>query len=304
MVYDCVIIGGGPAGLNAALVLGRARRSTLLIDSSKPRNAVTHASHGFITRDGVKPAEFRAIAHEELSQYPTVRRLEGEVAGLSSTESGFQVETAEGEKFAAGKLILATGLKETFPAIEGFHDFYGKSLFNCPYCDGWELKDKPLVLVTESNRALHMVKTVYNWSRDLVLCTNGHSIITDEQQRVLSGKGIRVITEPIAAFLGEEGRLAEVRFAGGSSIAREGGFVTPQFSQTTSFGEQLGCERNEMGGIVTDSFGRTSVKGVYAAGDTAVITPSQLIIAAAEGSRSAIGVNTDLTEEAWEDLAL
>lgn len=299
MQYDCAIIGGGPAGLNAALVLGRARRDTLLLDDNKPRNAVTHASHGFITRDGVKPAEFRSIAHEELSRYPAVRYKERRVTDVTRTEFGFQIETNEGERFDARKLIIATGLNEKFPAIHGFYDFYGKSVFNCPYCDGWELRDKMLVLVSEGQNVFHTAKLVYNWSRDLVVCTNGKSNLTVKQKETLLNHGINVITTPIAAFNGQDGRLAEVKFVDGTAIVREGGFVTPEFSQKAIFGQKLGCELHEMGGILTDGFGRTSVKGIYAAGDTSVIAPSQLIIAASEGSRAAMGVNADLTEEAF-----
>jgi thioredoxin reductase len=303
MQYECAIIGGGPAGLNAALVLGRARRNTLLLDDNKPRNAVTHASHGFITRDGVKPAEFRRIAHEEISRYPAVRYRESQVTDVMKTEFGFQLETNEGETFAARKLIIATGLKETFPSIAGLRDFYGKSLFNCPYCDGWELRDKKLILVTEGEHAFHTAKLIYNWSGDLIVCTNGKSNVTVEQQELLFNHGINVITTPIASFHGQDGQLAEVKFVDDTAIVREGGFVTPEFSQKAIFVERLGCERGEMGGLVTDAFGRTSVKGIYAAGDTSLIAPSQLIIAAAEGSRAAMGVNADLTEEGFYNTA-
>jgi thioredoxin reductase len=271
-----------------------------LFDNNKPRNAVTHASHGFITRDGVTPSEFRRIAHEEISRYPSVRYQKSEITGVSRTESGFRIETDQGERFEAGKLILATGLKEQFPLIEGFYDFYGQSLFNCPYCDGWELRDKPLVLVSESPNAFHTAKMIFNWSKDLIVCTNGSSALTDEQQRILHNNGIAVNSRPIAAFTGQNGRLEEVKFVDGTAIRRAGGFVTPQFSQKALFGEELGCDTKETGGIVTDAFGRTSVKGIYAAGDTSVIAPSQLILAAAEGSRAAMGVNMDLTEEAFQ----
>lgn len=297
MLYDCAIIGGGPAGLNAALVLGRARRQVILYDSNQPRNAVTHESHGFLTRDGIKPAEFRRIAHADIAKYPTVRIQQAEVTMIHRLYNGFEVITAQGERIEARKLILATGLREVFPDIAGLSQFYGKSLFNCPYCDGWELRDKRLIVVAEGPHLFHGSKIISNWSRELLICTNGHRSLTAEQIGLLQHKGMRVIQQPIAAFEGKDGQLEQVVFADGTKVKREGGFVTPKWVHAAPFGERLGCYTNEMGGIVTDGFGRTNVKDVYAAGDASVVAPSQLIIAAAEGSRAAIGLNGDLTEE-------
>lgn len=300
MIYDCAIIGGGPAGLNAALVLGRARRSVALIDNNQPRNAVTHASHGFITRDGITPAEFRRIAYEEVLRYPSVNHWQTEVTSVNKTEYGFEMFTSSGVSVQARKLILATGVKEIFPEIEGFYPLYGKSLFNCPYCDGWELRDQPLVVVSVYPSAFHTAKLLLNWSKDVVLCTNGHATLSVQQQEWLQSKGITVMEQPIGAFIGQNGYLEQVRFADGTHITRTGGFVTPKFVPKVSFGESLGCEMTELGGIRTDEFGRSSVAGLYAAGDASYFMPSQLIYAAADGSRSAIGVNMDLMEEYFD----
>ncbi|MCZ8514452.1 NAD(P)/FAD-dependent oxidoreductase [Paenibacillus filicis] len=297
MMFDCAIIGGGPAGLNAALVLGRARRNTVLFDNNRPRNVVTGESHGFITRDGVKPAEFRRIAHEDIDKYGTVRRVQTKIVDVRREGLFFRLATEEGEIVQARKLLLAAGLKETLPSVPGIHDFYGKSLFNCPYCDGWELRDRPLAVIAEQEHAFHMVRVVYNWSRDLVVFTNGRFNLSAEEKSRLSRKGIPVLEQRIASLRGQHGRLESVVLEDGREIRRAGGFVAPQWTQAAPFGDRLGCARNGKGGYVTDGFGRTSVKDVYAAGDTSVVAPSQLIIAAAEGSRAAIGVNTDLTEE-------
>jgi thioredoxin reductase len=301
MLYDCAIIGGGPAGLNAALVLGRARRNVALIDNNRPRNAVTHASHGFITRDGVTPAEFRRVAYEEVLRYPSVHHLQTEVVSITKNESGFEVLDSSGLRIQARKLILATGVKEIFPEIEGFYPLYGKSLFNCPYCDGWELRDQPLVLVSESAAIFHTAKLLLNWSKDLIVCTNGHASLSEEQKERLQSKGIVVMEQPVSAFIGHNGQLEHVRFTDGTQVPRVGGFVSPQFVQSTPFGEHLGCERTESGGIKTDEAGRTSIPGVYAAGDSSYFMPSQLIFAAADGSRTAASVNMDLTEEDFNE---
>ncbi|MGG1616836.1 NAD(P)/FAD-dependent oxidoreductase [Paenibacillus sp. NRS-1782] len=297
MIYDCAIIGGGPAGLNAALVLGRARRSVALIDNNQPRNAVTHASHGFITRDGITPSEFRRVAYEEVLRYPSVDHLQAEVVSIEKTESGFEVLDSSGLRIQARKLILATGVKEIFPEIEGFYPLYGKSLFNCPYCDGWELRDQPLVVVSESPGIYHTAKLLLNWSKDIIACTNGHASLTFEQKKWLQSKGIVVIEQPVTAFIGQNGQLEHVQFTDGTQVSRTGGFVAPKFVQSTPFAERLGCEKLESGGIKTDESGRTSIPGVYAAGDSSYFMPSQLIFAAADGSRTGMCVNMDLTEE-------
>ncbi|WP_232695806.1 NAD(P)/FAD-dependent oxidoreductase [Brevibacillus daliensis] len=300
MIYDCAIIGGGPAGLNAGLVLGRARRSVALIDNNRPRNAVTHASHGFITRDGVTPAEFRRVAYEEVRRYPSVDHLQTEVVSVGKIESGFEVLDSTGLRVKARKLILATGVKEIFPEIEGFYPLYGKSLSNCPYCDGWELRDQPLVVVSEYPTVFHTAKLLLNWSKDLVVCTNGQAPLLDEQKKQLHSKGIVVMEQPVAAFIGQNGRLEQVRFADGTQVPRTGGFVFPKFVQSAPFVESLGCEKTELGGIRTDESGRTSIPGLYSAGDASYFLPSQLIFAAADGSRTAMGVNMDLTKEDFE----
>ena len=185
MIVDCAIIGGGPAGLNAALVLGRARRRVLVFDDNHPRNAVTQESHGFVTRDGVKPHEFRAIAHQELRKYPSVDMQLVRVTAIRKASDAFAITTEQGEVFSAQTVLLATGLKDVLPPIEGLHDYYGKSVFCCPYCDGWELRDKPLVVISEGPHTFQLVKVVWNWSRDLLVCTNGYQVLTQEQQAAL-----------------------------------------------------------------------------------------------------------------------
>lgn len=296
MIVDCAILGGGPAGLNAALVLGRARRRVLVFDDNHPRNAVTQESHGFVTRDGVKPQEFRAIAHQELSKYPSVDMQPVRVTAIHKASDAFEITTEQGDGFSAKAVLLATGLKELLPPIEGLPDYYGKSVFCCPYCDGWELRDRPLVIVSEGPQTFPLVKVVWNWSHDLLVCTNGHQVLTEEERETLRKKGIEVVEDRITALVGKHGQLERIVFATQEARVRHGGFVASQLLQASPFGEELGCEMNGMGGIITDLFGRTTVPGVYAAGDASVVVPAQLIIAAAEGSRAAAGVNSDLTE--------
>lgn len=303
---ECAIIGGGPAGLNAALVLGRARRKVLLFDDNRPRNAVTGHSHGFITRDGVTPAEFREIGYAEVRSYPSVEVLSTRVRSVSRSErrkgreqdqrAAFELVSEEGTRFLAANVILATGLKETLPGVQGIYSFYGKSLFNCPYCDGWELRDKPLVIIAESERgAFHLPGVLYNWSRDLAVCTNGRKVLSEEQKQLLGKRGLTVIEDEISALEGQDGKLERILFRGHPGIERSGGFVEIRRHHAAAFAESLGCEFDGAGGIVTDEMGRTNIKGVYAAGDAVNFMQNQLIWAAAGGSRAAIGLNTDLS---------
>ncbi|SDM66874.1 NAD(P)/FAD-dependent oxidoreductase [Sediminibacillus halophilus] len=297
MLLDCVIVGGGPAGLNASLVLARAKKKIVLFDEDKPRNAVTYESHGFITRDRIKPSEFKRLAKEELEEYPSIEIQNQRVTDIQKEEGTFLVYANDGNSYRTRKVILATGLTDVLPDIKGIHEFYGMSLFSCPFCDGWELRDRPLVVVAEDERAMHGVKLIANWSKDLVVCTNGKTPFTAEQSELLLKKNIRVIDKEIESFQGDKGQLKIIRFKGGEELEREGGFVASELKQASSLIESLGCSLNTMGGVETDDFGRTEVEGVYACGDNALVAPAQLVIAASEGSRTAIGVVADLVNE-------
>ncbi|WP_426454440.1 NAD(P)/FAD-dependent oxidoreductase [Paenibacillus sp. S-38] len=295
-MYDAAIIGGGPAGLNAALMLGRARRTVVLLDDNKARNAVSRESHGFLTRDGIRPSDLRLLAQQELKKYASVTGAPDRVIQVERSGPGFKVVTEDGFTVMSRTLVLATGFKEVLPEIPGIREFYGQSLFNCPYCDGWELRDKGLVLVSDGLHLFQMAKLLVQWSRDLLVCTNGWNGMTPEQARALAARGIQIHFGRIAGLEGEEGQLKELKFTDGSSVLREGGFVKTQWVQGAPFGYRLGCRINAHGGLLTDSTGRTTVPGVFAAGDAAVSGPTLQIIAAAEGSRAAMGVNQYLTD--------
>ncbi|TWT09237.1 NAD(P)/FAD-dependent oxidoreductase [Planomicrobium sp. CPCC 101079] len=303
MILDCAVIGGGPAGLNASLVLGRSRRKTVLFDDNMPRNAVTSESHGFMTRDGIDPQEMKRIAQEELRKYPNVAIEKQRVKNIDKAGGLFRIETEDGSFFSAKNVILATGFKEVLPEVKDVEQYYGTSLFSCPFCDGWELKDRPLAVISENPKAFHMAKVVFNWTEDLAVCTNGKQILSEAEKTLLETKGIKIYEQEIHALIGKNGQLEKIEFKDGSAILREGGFITPEWVQASTFGSLLGCKLNVQGGIESDSMGRTTIDGVYAAGDTLITGASQLIIAAAEGSRAAIGVNAALIEEKFKSPA-
>ncbi|QPQ36774.1 MULTISPECIES: NAD(P)/FAD-dependent oxidoreductase [unclassified Lysinibacillus] len=297
-ILDCIIIGGGPSGLSASLTLGRARRNIALFDNSTNRNSVTQASHGFITRDGIKPQAFKETALKELENYPTVSYFTATVNEIIKDfgNERFIVKTSNSEEFVSEKIILATGIQEIF-TIPSIRRFYGKSLFSCPYCDGWEQKDKPLVVIAEKEEhVLHLTKLVYNWSQDLVVLTNGAQL-SKEGTMELQKHNIKMISEKIKDLIGNDGYLQKIEFETGATIRRTGGFVAPSYYRPNHFAERLGCDIHEDGKVITDGVGRTTQKNVYIAGETERSKPSSLMISAAKGNKAGVSVNTDLTME-------
>lgn len=297
-VLDCIIIGGGPSGLSASLTLGRARRNIALLDDGTNRNKVTQASHGFITRDGIEPQAFKEIALKELENYPSVSYFNATVTEIIKDigNDRFTVKTSTNQEFVSEKVILATGIQEIF-TIPSIKKFYGKSLFSCPYCDGWEQKDKPLVVIAEKEEhVLHLTKLIYNWSQDLIVLTNGFQL-SKEGKKELQLHNIQIISEKIKDLLGSDGYLQKIEFETGATIIRTGGFVAPSYYRPNRFAEELGCEIHENGKVITDGVGRTTQKNVYIAGETERSKPSSLMISAAKGNKAAVSVNTDLTME-------
>jgi thioredoxin reductase len=297
-VFDCIVIGGGPAGLSASLTLGRARRNIALFDDGTNRNRVTHASHGFITRDGIKPQEFKEIGLKELGKYPSVSFFNTTITEIikDSGNESFIVKTTDGQEFVTEKILLATGIQEVF-SIQSIRNYYGKSLFSCPYCDGWELRDQPLIVLAEKEEhALHMAKLIYNWSRDIVVLTNGVELSIEGVQELQKRK-INSRTEPIKSLIGAEGYLQKIEFVSGETIIRSAGFVVPSFYRPNQFAEKLGCEVHENGTVETDGVGRTTQKNIYIAGETEKSGPSSLMISAADGNKAAGSINYDLTME-------
>lgn len=299
MLLDCAIIGGGPAGLSAALVVGRGRKQVIVFDDELPRNRVTQESHGFITNDGMTPFEIRRAGEADLQKYPNIKIKRSRIVDIQKKEERFTLLTHEGDRFEAKKIILATGLQDILPEIEGIHDVYGKTLFSCPFCDGWELKDKALALIAENQRALHMAKLLSNWTKDLIVFTNGH-VLAEEDKVLLTAHSIQVIDVPIVSIDQDNGQLRSLQLANGETVEREGGFVASEFKQSAPFAEKLGCQMTKNTGIETDILGRTTVSGVFACGDN-LGGPAQLVLAAAAGSQAGMGVIHELVQEEFQE---
>ncbi|WP_281237586.1 NAD(P)/FAD-dependent oxidoreductase [Bacillus safensis] len=299
MFLDCAIIGGGPAGLSAALVVGRGRKQVIVFDDELPRNRVTQESHGFITNDGMTPIEIRRAGEADLQKYPNIKIKRSRIVDIQKKEERFTLLTHEGDTFEAKKIILATGLQDILPEIEGIHDVYGKTLFSCPFCDGWELKDKALALIAENQRALHMAKLLSNWTKDLIVFTNGH-VLAEEDKVLLTAHSIQIIDVPIVSIDHDNGQLRSLQLANGETVKREGGFVASEFKQSAPFAEKLGCKMTKNAGIETDILGRTTVSGIFACGDN-LGGPAQLVLAAAAGSQTGMGVIHEIVQEEFQE---
>lgn len=297
---EVVVIGGGPAGLSATLNLARALVDVVLVDASRPRNSATLRSHGFLTRDGIRPTELRALAKAELAVYDNVEHLERRsVTSVRAHADGFQVEIAgrgpgEHDTVTAQAVLLTAGLTETLPALPSIRSYYGMSVFSCVACDAWDLRGRPLALIGETpdlaRRAVHLAR----WTADLTVFTNAADVVTSDEETALSALGIRVERTAVADLDGERGAVSSVQLADGRSIPVEGGFVRPTWTVATGFIDGLRPQESADGFLITDDSGRTSIPGLYAAGDVAVPGPQQMIIAAGNGARTAAAIVDDL----------
>ena len=294
--YEVLIVGGGPAGLSAALVLGRCRRRVLVCDAGQPRNAASHGLHGFLTRDGIKPSEFLEIGRQQLQPYDTVELRRTEVTSASHLPNGFELTLSNGESVSARKLLLATGVVDELPALDGIQDFYGRSVFHCPYCDGWEMRDQPLAIYGNGENGSGLALELKLWSRDLVVCTDGPSELTVEHSERLIRDNIEVREEKIDRLEGKDGVLEYIVFANGERLERRAMFFTTDHHQGSDLAKQLGCVFTDDGCVATGEYETTSVPGLYAAGDASKLVQF-VIVAASEGAQAAVAINKELMKE-------
>ena len=294
-MYDVIIIGAGPAGLSAALMLGRCRRRVLVVDSGQPRNAASRAMHGFLSRDGIPPLEFLAIGREQMRPYDTVEIRDGCVSVAECREGRFQVTLENGQRYEARKLLIATGVVDNLPEIPGFRELYGISIFHCPYCDGWEVRDQPIAIYGRGERGLGLALELTAWSRDLVLCTDGPTELDPKDLARLDRNGIRVRDDRVIRLEGDDG-LERVVFAAGEPLARRALFFTTGQMQQSQLAQGLGCEINEKGTVRTGRYETTHLRGLYVAGDASRAV-QWVVVAAAEGAEAAFDINTDLLRE-------
>ena len=298
-VVDVAILGGGPGGLSAALVLGRSLKKVVVIDEGRPRNRVTARAHGFLTRDGVQPFTIRDVAHEQMKLYPNVQISKDVVQSVERISGLFVTKTRRGNTVLSKKLIAAMGMKDNLPDIPGIKEVYGKTLFHCPYCDGWERKNEPLALLGNGEALMPFVKIIYNWSKDLIVFTNGKAEISDEEKQQLMQHEIQLKESPVKAIKSNNGEMEKVILEDGESISRKGGFMTTTGEkQASMIPALLGVPLNERGEYETGEHGQTNVEGLYIIGD-AKNTFTSLIGAASQGYEAGIVINNKFAEEEW-----
>jgi thioredoxin reductase len=296
VAYDCVIVGAGPAGLSAALMLGRCRRRVLVCDTAEHRNSRSAGIHNYLTRDGTPPAEFLKLARDEVAQFSTVEFRQVEVLDATRSPDGFRLVCDDGRQLTARKLLLATGVVDELPEIEGLEALYGTSVHHCPYCDGWEWRDRPLAIYGcgEEGSALALGLTV--WSRDLVLCTDGPSRLSPTELEKLDRNGIGVREDRVLRLEGADGRLQRILFQEGEPLDREALFVCAAQHQRSGLPRKLGCRFTNKGAVDTGTCEATDVPGLYVAGDASK-EAQFVIVAAAEGAEAGMAINKALLKD-------
>jgi thioredoxin reductase len=299
-VHDVLVIGAGPAGLSAALNLVRSRRSVLLVDGNRPRNAATLRSHGFLTRDGVSPLELRKLGRAEVEAYDEATVVQANVEHLGRDGDLWRIDAAWRGRPVVGHaraVVIATGLREEFPPLPTLRAFYGTSVHSCVECDAYERSGEPLALLGESDDLAERALLIRAWTDDLVVFTNGVARITTDDRARLTAAGIRIEDRPVEDLEGDRDGMTGVRLADGEVIARSGGFVRPLWHAELGFLDDTvagSVERDAHGLLVVDRVGRTGAEGLYAVGDVTPPGPEQLIVAAGHGAMTAAAVHRDL----------
>jgi thioredoxin reductase len=298
-VWDVIIVGAGPAGLSAALILGRCRRSVLVCDRGTPRSWASKAMHGFLSRDPIAQSEFHQLSIDELSRYDGVKLIQLEVTQIRQEDAGFSVGGNEGPGHRCRKLLIATGLFDELPKIDGIFSFFGISVFQCPYCDGWEMRDKAVAVYGRGVRGYQMARAMTAWTRDIVLCTDGPAGLSPSQRDALARNAIPIVEMPISELIGKDGMLESIAFENGDVRPCHALFFDTPSKPQSNLAQRLGCAFARDGGVRCGRYAESSIPGIYAAGN--ITRDVQLaIVAAAEGAKAAFGINRSLTREEFE----
>lgn len=291
--YDVLIAGGGPAGLSAALVLGRMRREVLVCDTDAPANAVSHGVGGLLSRDLTPPAELRRVSREQLAAYPSVVVRAAEVTEARRAGDGFEA-LVNGAPVRARKLLLAHGLDYGRPAVPGLEELWGELVFHCPYCHGWEARDRRVAVIATNPRAAHQALLLASLSDDVTVV--GDAELEDDDRALLDGAGIEHVAAPVEGVERDES-VALVRAEGREPIECDAIFIQPEFQLACDLAVGLGAELAENGLVATEQGGATSVPGLHVAGDAAAGQPQSVAIAIGSGFAVAAVINADLARE-------
>jgi thioredoxin reductase len=296
--FEVAIVGGGAAGLSAALVLGRARRRVVVIDAGAPRNAPAAHMQGFLSRDGMPPSDLLAVGRVEIAGYG-VEVLHGTVARAEQLggrrDLGYRLHLGDGQTVDAARLLVTTGVSDDIPDLPGVRERWGRDLLHCPYCRGWEVRDEPLGVLGTIPGSVQHALLVRQWSADVAFFAHTYPLTDDERER-LGARGIQVVNGEVARLVVDDDRLTGVELVDGRVVPRTAVFVRPGIHpHPDGLLAGLGCEHDDAGFVVTDAMGGTTNPGVWAAGNVAD-PRAQVITAAGQGSAAAIAINNDLVE--------
>lgn len=295
-LFDCIIVGGGPAGLNAAVVLGSCQRKVLLFDTGQYRNKYSHGMHNYLTRDDIEPAEFIQISRKEIFKYGVELANKKVVNARKNNEGIFVVKDEEGTVYHAKKMLIATGLTDPLPEVEGFEEMYGKSVFHCPYCDGWEVRNKRLGVYAKNKNGFDLAIALKGWSNDVAIFTDGVKKFKPHEKEELAANDIAIITLPVLKLEGNNGMIEKIIFKNGTDYSLEALFFVNGFTQQCDLAETFNCEMSKQGKVLTNQYQQTKTPGLYIAGD-ADKDMHFVVVAAAEGAKAATTINKELQKE-------
>jgi thioredoxin reductase len=300
--WDCVVVGGGAAGLSAALVLGRARRRTLVVDAGQQSNLAAHGVGGLLGHDGREPAELYEIGRREIAEYPSVELRTGEVVSGERVGEGFELELSDGGHQRTRRVLLATGMEYRPPDVKGLKECWGTSVFHCPFCDGWELRDQALAVLARGEKAIHSALLLRGWTDDLVLLTDGPADIDDDDRGRLAAARVKMDERPVAELVGRSGELEAVLFTDGGRLECKGLLAATTLHQRSGLAEQLGAEPGEATPfgetpVKVDGLCRTTTPGLFAAGDLSTVLPPSVASAIAAGSLAGMSIVQSLLSD-------
>ena len=295
-IQDCIIVGGGPAGLNAAVVLGRCRRKVLLFDTATYRNQYSHGVHNYLTRDNVLPNEFISLAQKEVRKYGAKMIAKKVVSARKNDDGIFLVKDEDGTVYQSKKLLIATGLWDNVPDIPGFRELYGKAVFHCPYCDGWEVRDKEVGIYARNKNGFELALALKCWTNNVTIYTDGRNKFKPREVETLVANGITIISYPVLELEHHDEKLKNVVFKNGEKHKCEALFFVNGYKQQCNLAETFGCELSKKGVIVTNRHQQTNIEGLYVAGD-ADKDVQFVVVAAAEGAKAGVIINKELIKE-------
>jgi thioredoxin reductase len=295
--FDVAVIGGSHCGLAAALTLGRSKRTTVVFDAGKPRNAMAPHAYNISGYDGASPATIRALGFRDIQKYAGIKIIEQNIVTVTSNSKGFELTTNNGEIYMSRKVILATGVTDQLPAIDGFEHLWGRKIFHCAYCHGWEIKDRPAIVIAKGAIAWEMAITTSHWNSQLTFLLNGTTVGEADKRTRLLQKGYQLIETPVARLIDEADHV-RILLSDGLQITSNAVYAKPaKVIYNNELAVQLGCTLEKCGSVLVDNSMQTSVTGVFAAGDLSHPGYHQVAEAISTGHKAAVFCNNQLLRE-------